>query len=156
AVMGRVYEQVIVTPGDHMIMVDGNTVTLLAHKGHSTMPDGSVPSWSKLLKQYGVFRPNQSELRLMLTDDIEGPFCSGTLQAGDAVNTLYWTINPATLPANTLLPVDAVIDPMRTNPTHGLPPPVDGTRYLLVSDIGPSITWGQLKAVANDIISYNA
>lgn len=154
--LGTVFEQVIVTPGDHMIMVDGNTVTLLAHKGHTTMPDGSLPSWSKLLKQYGVFKPAVSELRLILTDDIEGPFVAGTLQPGEAVNTLFWTINPATLPANTVLPVDAVIDPMRTNPTHGLPQPVDGTRYLLVSDIGPSITWGPLSAVANDIIQYNA
>lgn len=154
-VLGKLFERVIVTPGDCAIAVDGNVITLLAHKGHSTMPDGSLPSWENLLRLYGIFQENVSELRLLLTDDIEGAYMAGTLQFGSTVNTLIWTINPNTLPTNTLPLVDAVIDPMRTSPGSGLPTPVDGARYLLVSDISPCTAWGSLTAHNNDIIVYN-
>ena len=153
--IGQLYQQEIVTPGDANIAVDGNLITLLGDKAGLTLPDGSLPSWPEFLNQYGIFRPNVSVLRLMLTDDIEGPYVSGTLQAGDAPNVLIWTIDPNTLPSNTLLPVDAVIDPLRTSPLNGLPTPSDGTRYLLINDIGPSVAWGTLRAYTNDIIQYN-
>jgi hypothetical protein len=80
---------------------------------------------------------------------------SGTLQSGDSDNVLIWTIDPNTLPSNTLTAVDAVIDPLRTSPIDGLPTPSDGTRYLLINDIGPSVAWGALTAYTNDIIQYN-
>ena len=88
--IGQLFAKVIVTPGDSVIAVDGNVVTLLANKGHTTLPDGSLPSWQNLLNLYGTFREGVSALRLMLTDDINGPFVSGTLQLGDSVNTLIW------------------------------------------------------------------
>jgi hypothetical protein len=153
--IGKLFKQVIVTPGDCAIAVDGNAITLLANKGCTTLPDGSLPSWANLLTSYGTFEEGVSTLRLMLTDDIEGPFVSGTLQMGSAVNTLVWTIDPDTLPANTQAPVNAVIDPMRTIPGGGLPTAIDGTRYLLVADVGPCAAWGALTAYTNDIIVYN-
>ena len=153
--LGTLYERVIVTPGDLCINVDGNIVTLLAEHGHDTLPDGSMPSWDDLFRLYAnPFRPGESELRLYLTHDIEGPFVAGVLQYGSAPNQLYWTMDADTLPANTLQPVDAVIDPLRTAPGLGLPVATDGTRYLLISDIGPSIAWSNLTAYANDIIEY--
>lgn len=154
--IGQLFAQVIVTPGDCAIAVEGNLITLLAHKGHDTLPDGSLPSWRNLLNLYGTFRNGQSELRLMLTDDINGPYVAGPIQYGSAENIMIWTIDPNTLPANTLPAVDAVIDPLRTSPSSGLPAPSDGTRYLLVNDIGPCVAWGSLTAATNDIIMYNA
>lgn len=153
--IGQLFSQVIVTPGDSSIAVDGNVITLLGDRGSLTLPDGSQPSWQNLLTQYGIFRPSVSSLRLMLTDDINGPFVSGTLQTSDADNVLIWTIDPNTLPSNTLLPVDAVIDPLRTSPLNGLPTPSDGTRYLLINDVGPCVAWGAVTAYTNDIIMYN-
>jgi len=154
--IGDRYEQVIVTPNNHAIAVDGNMITLLANKGHSTMPDGTLPSWRTLFTKHGIFRNGMSELHLMLSDDIEGPFVSGTLQYGATDNEAIWTIDPDTLPANTLPGIDAVIDPMRTSPGHELPPPAGGTRYLLIHDVGPCVKWGNLTAYTNDIISYNS
>lgn len=52
---------------------------------------------------------------------------------------------------------DAIIDPLRYNPNS----PNPGTRYLIIEDIGnennvqPATTWGNLVAVANDIIEYD-
>ena len=154
--IGTLYEQVIVTPANHAIAVDGNRITLLAHKGHDTMPDGSMPSWRTLFTEYGIFRNGQSQLHLMLSDDIEGPFVAGTLQYGAAANEAIWTIDPKTLPPNTLPPIDAVIDPMRTSPGHELPNVTGDTRYLLIHDVGPCVNWGNLTAHTNDIICYNS
>jgi hypothetical protein len=153
--ISNLFDQVIVTPGDCSVVVDGNVITLLADKTSSTLPDGNLPSWQNLLTLYGTFEAGVSELRLMLTDNIEGPFVSGTLQPGDAVNTLIWTINLDTLPTNTLAAVDAVIDPLRTSPGLGLATAITGTRYLLVNDISPCVAWGSLTAYINDIIVYN-
>jgi hypothetical protein len=155
AYLGSMLNQVIVTPGDCAIAVDGNTITLLDNKGHDMLSDGNLPSWRDLLNTYGRFHTGQSQLRIMLTDDIEGAYVAGTLQWGPTDNTLIWTIDADTLPANTLAAVDAVIDPLRSSPINGLPSPVDGTRYLLVNDIGASAAWGNINASSNDIIAYN-
>lgn len=154
--IGEIYKTDIITPRDYVISVDGNVITLLNKHGAEVNADGSTPSWEELFTRYGHFYPGASELRLCLTADIEGPFVSGTMQYGSAVNQVIWTIDADTLPANTLLPVDAVINPLRTYPGQALPVVADGTRYLLVSDIGNSVAWGNLTASTNDIIQYSA
>jgi hypothetical protein len=71
-----------------------------------------------------------------------------------------------TLPANTLDPVDAIIDPVNVDVGNNLLTPTNGTRYLILNDIGnfdnsqPSIVWvgpnnQNFVAGANDIIEYN-
>jgi hypothetical protein len=155
--IGTQFQQVIVTPGDHFIMVNGSSITLLNSHGGDRMADNSLPSWSGLFRLYGQFVPTISTLRLYLTSDIEGPFVSGTLQYDSEPNGMLWTIDADTLPANTLLPVQAVIDPLKTFPGQGLPSPTDGTRYMLIHDLGNTSAWGaSLTASANDIIQYNA
>lgn len=53
--------------------------------------------------------------------------------------------------------IDAIINPLTYNPEA----PVAGTRYLIVEDIGnsdntqPAAAWGNLVAVANDIIEFD-
>lgn len=153
--LGNVFQRIIVTPGEFCISVNGNSITLLADRGHDTLPDGSVPSWVNLFKLYGTFQAGVSEIRLYLTSDIEGPFVAGTLQLGNASNLLVWTLDADTLPANTLTAIDAVIDPLRTSPGVGLPAAATGTRYLLINDLGPSVAWGSLSASTNDIIEYD-
>ncbi len=153
--IGAIYQQVIVTPGDHFIRVDGNVITLLGSKASDILSDGSIPSWSDLFTLYGIFYPGTSELRLLLTSDPNGPFVSGTIVFGSAQNELIWTLNQDTLPSNTLSPVDAVINPLSTFPGHQLPSPSIGTRYLLIEDIGNSVAWGNINAFTSDIIEYN-
>ena len=72
---------------------------------------------------------------------------------------LIYSIDPDTLPQNTLLPVNSVINPQLTGPNAGLPGPTPGVRYLIVEDIGTgdesTTAWGGLIANANDIIEYD-
>jgi hypothetical protein len=101
---------------------------------------------------------------LYLTDDT---FVVGTI----AYNTnddrfLHFTPDPDTVPANTLLPVNAVINPLISGPGTGLPTAAVGQRYLLTEDLGswdnvnPPTAWlgptGQpVIAKTNDIIQYD-
>jgi hypothetical protein len=81
---------------------------------------------------------------------------------------LLFTVNEGTVPANTLAPITAVIDPLVSGPGAGLPAAALGQRYLLTQSTGswtnPGLTnpdaWegvaGQpLVANANDIVEYN-
>ena len=80
---------------------------------------------------------------------------------------LLFEVDEATVPANTLTPVDAVIDPLRSGPDAGIAPAAEGQRYLLTEATGsfenvdaynPSAWLGEggqpLVANANDIIEY--
>jgi hypothetical protein len=121
-------------------------------------------SWTQLLTEYGEFT-NASEIRLSTPNDSEiiGTFAINPMDDSILIYNPY----SSTLPANTMDPVNAIIDPQRVGPGSGLVSPSVGTRYLLVNDIGDSIngaegaiawqgTSGQnLIANANDIIQYN-
>jgi hypothetical protein len=73
---------------------------------------------------------------------------------------LTYTIDPDTLPENTLDAVNSVINPQIKGPKdvagdveHGLPAPAIGQRYLLVERIGKdTAVWNGVQANANDII----
>ena len=73
---------------------------------------------------------------------------------------LIYDIDTDTLPQNTLEPVDSVVNPLLTGPNAGLPAAINGTRYIIVEDIGSDITttvaWGNLVAYSNDIIEYDS
>ncbi len=155
-VLGTIYERVIVTHGNYFIRVDGNVVTLLGDKAADTLPNGAIPSWIDVFNIYGIFKSGVSELHLLLTSDPEGAFVSGTFVLGSNPNEIVWTIDQDTLPANTLEPVDAVINPQTTFPGQQLPSPVNGVRYLLVEDMGNSSAWGTIAAHTNDIIQYSS
>lgn len=152
----------ITTPGEHSIAVDGGVITLLNSKA-SGIVDGTDNRWIDLLNQYGLFKPAQSRIMLYYTDDFEtGPFVSGTIQLDpEAANQLRWTIDPDTIPDNTLPAIDALIDPLRSVPGGTLPTAPDGSHngqyFLIASDIGRSLAWGTgFSAAMNDIITCTA
>lgn len=150
--------QHIITPGNYHVRIDGGSVTLLG-PGGADLVGGEAPLWEKLLNQYGRFRPAQSRIRLRIGPDIENsPEVIGTLQADpDNPNRLLWQPDPDTLPANTLQPVEAIIDPLRTFPGGaGFPTDAVGARYLIVGDMGASHAWGDITARQNDIIERTA
>ena len=71
-----------------------------------------------------------------------------------------------TLPANTLAPVNAIIDPYNVTVNSDILNPTVGTRYLILNPIGDAssesaIAWAgtavgnELVANANDIIEWN-
>lgn len=142
--------RVIVTPGNYRISVDGDEITLL---GDVNDP---MPSWEKLLYQYGTMAPAESQLRLRA--DIEQDTALdivGTIQYHSTrPDVLYWQVDIDTLPTNTMAPVNALIDPLKHLPGVQLPAADVGQRYLILEDIGPCEAWGNLTAKANDVIQY--
>lgn len=111
---------------------------------------------------YGVYRAGISQVRLEQPDGTE---VIGTvvLDPNDDRFLLY-NVDLDTVPQNTLLAVNAVINPLVSGPNQGLPAPAEGIRYLLTegtgSNDGYAAAWtgtkGQpLIAYANDIIEYD-
>jgi hypothetical protein len=132
----------------------------------SLAPPDSPPSnllWTAVVGEFGTLRPGISYIKLEQPD---GTDVIGTV-AFDPTDDrfLLFTIDTDTIPANTLDPVDAVIDPLRSGPGAGLAPATLGQRYLFTEDTG---TWDQgnaeawqgtagqpLVARANDIVEYD-
>lgn len=122
-------------------------------------------SWSQLLGEYGTYTANSSEIRITTPNDSEIVGTIAVNPTDDSV-LIYNPFND-TLPANTMQPINAIIDPLTVNVNTFLSSPAAGTRYLLVDDIGSvengsdgakawQGTGGQnLIAKANDIVEYN-
>lgn len=147
----------IVTPGNHSIGFEDNILTLLSDNNGVVGPNNQIFPWDPLIKQYGSFRPGISMIVINPTNDVENRSrdIRGTVDFGSKPNELLWNIDPLSLPANTLNPINAIIDPHKTYPGYGLPIPVAGTRYLLLDEIGTSVAWGAIKASKNDIIEFD-
>jgi len=150
----------LMTPYDHRIIVEGNEVTLLTSFGGMYDSKGNLLKWRDLFNEYGNFRPGITQLRLkrFTTDPAS--------EVGDIVgvveihptepNKLLWSVDPSTLPVNTLPAIDAVIDPHKTFPGSGLPTVANGQRYLLLDSVQPgTVAWGGLTADENDVIVYD-
>jgi len=125
----------------------------------------SQHSWTQLLNEYGEYTAGSSEIRLATPNNSEIVGTIAVNPADDSV--LLYTPFSNTLPANTMDPINAIIDPQSVNVGSYLTSPAAGTRYLLINDIGSSangshgaVAWqgtgGQnLIANANDIVRYN-
>ena len=164
----------IFTPYGYQTLLIGNKLQVLAQNqtvdqpNESLIPPDSPPSnllWTNVIGMYGTLRPGISMIALEQDDGSE---VYGTV-AFDPTDDrfLLFTVDEATVPANTLAPVDAVIDPLRSGPDAGLIPAAEGQRYLLTdatgsfenSDTDNPTAWlgegGQpLVAHANDIVEY--
>jgi len=155
-----------ITPYGYKILLLGNKLQLLpADQAFNptnesltlpTPPDTSL-YWPSLLNMYGAYQPGISQIWL------QNPYMDTELVGTIVVDPLddrllIYDIDPDTLPQNTLDPVDAVINPLTTGPSVGLPSAVMGTRYLIVENMGglaPTVAWGSVVANANDIIEYD-
>ncbi len=167
------YAQIIVSPGNHQIRVDGDEITLLSSEGNEYNELGNILPWKPLLDQYGLFKDGETHLYLKrYTDDLDDYTHDviGTLDFHpNKENVLLFTIIPNTLPANTLDPINAIIDPHIQYPGNGLPPSQTGQRYLLTRNTwteeiggqsageksGLTEAWMGLVAKEHDIIEYN-
>jgi hypothetical protein len=161
----------VFTPYNYQVLLIGNKLQALRpaqvvdQPNTSLTPADSPPSnllWSAVIGDFGVIRPGISYITLEQEDGTE---VTGTV-AFDPTDDrfLLYSINEDTIPANTLDPVDAVIDPLRSGPSDGLDSALLGQRYLLTeatgSDNGYAEAWagvnGQpLVAQANDIVEYD-
>ena len=157
------------TPMNYELTYVGNTLTL--YKNNATeSEDGTVYGtkvrWADLVNLYGKITNGISEVRLTFAYP-DGPHeIAGTVAYNPTDDTqLLFTPFEATLPANTLEAVDAIIDPRNVDVDSMLLSPAAGTRYLILDNIGQAnaesaVAWTgppgtDLIARANDIIEYN-
>ena len=159
-----------ITPYGYKLLLIGTSLQILPANepftpGNSSLdlppnPNTSV-YWHSVLQVYGTIRPGISQIWL------QNPYMETEIVGTISYNPtddrlLIYNIDVDTLPENTLAPVDSIIHPQQTFPGNGLPQASPGQRYLVVEDIGSTdpnfpgtIAWGNLAAVANDIIEYN-
>jgi T4-like virus Myoviridae tail sheath stabiliser len=157
---GDVIKRSIVTPGDHSVSVDGNTISLLGQNTEPLNGLGEPWNWINLFELYGKYRPGQSQLRLKTNEDMDDHDSDviGFINVDqNDPSKLYWTVDPNTLPMNTLPAIDGVIDPHNVWPGNAvkpIPAPKFGDRYIIINDIINNTTWGGFHAKSNDIIEY--
>lgn len=159
------------TPYNYQVLLIGNKLQILKYSAvvdepntSTTLPDDppSNEFWPAVIGMYGGFRPGITQIRLNSQWD-ESVDIIGTVSYDPTDERfLLFDVDADTVPQNTLLPVDAVIDPLLSGPGAGLPVAVLGQRYLILEAVGspdnpvPAVAWGSLVAGANDIIEYTA
>lgn len=170
--IGGIPIQIVTTVGDYKISVarvNGvDEITLLNGFGKA---DPAL-SWESLIQKYGQITPNITSIRLKLDPDLDvsdSDIIGGITQDLSRQNVLLFNVDIDTLPANTIPPILAIIDPTEMTPGNGLPAAVAGQRYLITSPshdsageepaIPPMVStspWGSsIVAYPNDVIEYN-
>lgn len=148
--------RIIETPGNHCVNVNGSELTLLGPTGLEHDANDTTYSWKTLLEQYGNYQPNVTRFILKgdvhnLDDDTND--ITGVVEMHPSLaNTMYWTIDPESVPALTQDSVEKIVDPETMFPGGVLPTPSEGQRYLLISPITEPARWTGITANANDII----
>ena len=156
------------TPLNYEIVYMGNTVTLYNNgvNDTGTSVTGTKANWAGLVNTYGKLTNGISQLRLKFEHSDGMHEIVGTVAYDPTdVYSLLFTPISSTLPANTLDPVDAIIDPLNVAVNSNILSPATGTRYLILNPIGdvntaPAVAWQgstgtNLIANANDIIEWN-
>jgi hypothetical protein len=162
----------VFTPYSNQVLLIGNKLQALREPQVVDEPNSSLAPadspesnllWHAVIGVFGALRPGISLIKLEQEDGTE---VVGTI-AYDPTDDrfLLYSIDTDTIPANTLDPVTAVINPLISGPGAGLPAPVQGQRYLFTEDTG---TWNQgyaeawagvdqqpLVAKTNDIVEYD-
>lgn len=120
--------------------------------------------WLPVIDQYGKLKNGTSQIRLIQSN---GSVVVGTVAYHPTDETLLlFTPFTDTLPANTMDPINAIINPQNINVDSHLTNPDTGTRYLLLHAVGNesseevSPAWNYdghpaLIAEANDIVEFN-
>ena len=146
----------VTTPGEHGIHVENGYATLLGPHNNLHDKNGNLYSWDDLLTTYSaILRASETQiiLRSGLTDGCQD--INGVIQPTSATNVVRWQPDPMSLPRNTMVAVDAIIDPHKSVPgDSNLPNVRAGQRYLLLSDLGPCVAWGEVTARNGAIIQY--
>ena len=143
--------EVIVTPGDYRILVNGASATLVS-------PNGSAAIWSDIIEMQGALSAT-SLLKLNTSNDSDSDasMVVGSVSANPLDNTsLIFNLDTDTLPSDTLINVDKIIDPRTSSPGNGLDSAALGQRYLITETISASgyPDWN-VDANENDIIQYD-
>jgi len=161
----------VFTPFNYQVLLINNKLQALRNQqvvdqSNSSLSPADSPDsnllWHAVIGELGVLREGISTVKLEQEDGSE---VIGTV-AYDPTDDrfLLFSVDTDTVPANTLSPVNAVINPLLNGPGIGIPAAATGQRYLLTestgSDDGYATAWagttGQLLiAKSNDIIEYD-
>jgi len=138
---------------------NGNAIASLRHRDTgNTDNKGTLLNWQEEFKNFGEFRDGVSQLRLKQTQD-PGDTTSdivGSIYTTDNANELRIVLDNDTVPGDTQVAVDAVIDPQYNYPGDGtITSASTGDRYLLLTNIPTGDGWAGSDAKANDIIEYD-
>ena len=171
---GSLLSRSYITPGSFNVFLSGNQLRLFGTTGINVGSGGDgyysgakgtdldpfttfgpPINWNTLLNQYGKITNGISTVKLQQENgnEVVGTIAPSPLDE----SILVFSIDSDTIPANTLTAVSKIINPLTFDPGT----PTDGTRYLVVNDIGDSTNtfdaqaWGNLRASTNDIIQYN-
>jgi len=153
-------EYTIVTYEDKKSRFENAQLFLLNKDGTSLNDNGQPLNWAEETKPFGVIRDGISQVRLRKngsdpsdkSNDIVGKV---SINQGNT-NILNVDIDLTTLPANTVVAVNALVDPTNNYPGDGtVPAQISGQRYLLLNDLPVNSYWGGLTANRFDIIQYD-
>ena len=166
----RPLANVRITALDYNVLLNNNVLTLLA-PDDVTIRDrviGKIAHWDDYASQFGQITNGVSQVKLEFEHADGFHEITGTV-AYDISDPSKLSFTPflSTLPANTLPPVNAIIDPFKVSTTNSsipiISPPI-GTSYLIINPIGTAdgndpIAWAgsegtNLIANANDIITW--
>jgi len=170
-----------ITPHGYQLLLIGNQIQILKANDAENVKNTSFDpvitqvsnvSWKAVAEQYGAVESGISQIRL--NNEVTGDEIVGTIAFHPTDdNIMLFTVDVDTIPANTLNPVDAVVNPLRSGPgvltgTTAFPSAKHGQRYLLTESTGDinnpandiALAWkgtdgNQLIANTNDIIEYN-
>lgn len=164
------------TPMMYGVLLIGNQLTLLKISEledpreptlETPVKVGTKDVWRSLVSIYGELQNGISQVRLLQEDGISEVIGTVSYHPTDD-SLLIFNVDIDTKPTNTLNPIDAIVDPHKDSAVSLAGAAVNGTRYLILSDIGSfdnapgdgAPIWTgtdgqQLVAHANDIIQYN-
>jgi hypothetical protein len=174
-----------ISPYGYQVLLLGNQLQILPYnsvvdprnndtdiQNDPPSPSTSTLKWHTVVDLYGTLRPGISQIRL---DNRDGQTeIVGTIAYHPSDDRyMLFTVDEDTIPANTVLAVTGIIDPLRSGPGAGLSAPVLAQRYLLLNatggagpfddstgDLNSAEAWrgldgSQLEANANDVIEYD-
>lgn len=153
-------EYTIVTFEDRKLKFENEKAYLLNSQGTSEdLVNGGDLDWNTALLPFSTLRPGISQIRIRKNSNpgVEGNDIIGRLSFDpNNDNALLVDIDTGTLPANTIVAIDAIIDPQKNYPGDGsVPSALNGQRYMLLNDLTDIAQWGNISAVKNDIIEFN-
>jgi len=142
---------VIVTPGNYKVQLANGVATLVDENSNPA-------NWLELVEMQGELSET-SRIEFNTSNDHENlnSMVIGKVVINPLSNTqLIFTLDPDTLPSNTLSDVNKIINPQVSRPGGTLAPQQTGQRYLITEDISTDfVEWGNITANENDIIEFD-
>ena len=140
----RLGDRIYTTPTGHNLLILNGQATIYSSGGIDSGDDLSqLPvnitntPWAPYVSTFGELKNGITQLRLRKDNPDTLSEIVGTVSYHPTdPNVLLFNVDVDTTPANSLPPIDAIIDPVRSAPgINGLPAASAGQRYLLLTPI---------------------